>query len=69
MRRIQLCIIASFANFYSEYAFTILCSFFFFFFSVLEFSILNSPLFLVVSFAEEDEVDEDDEVGEGLGQV
>ena len=55
--------------FYSEHVVTILFSLFFFFFSVFEFSILNSPPFLVVGFAEEDEVDEDDEVGEGVGQV
>ena len=48
---------------------TILFSLFFFFFSVFDFSILNSPPFLVVSFDKEDEVDEDDEVGEGVSQV
>ena len=64
----ERCIFARFAIFTVGVSLLsyVLC--FSFFFSVFEF-LFQQPPFLVVGFVEEDEVDEDDEVGEGVGQV
>ena len=69
MRRIESCIVASFAIF--TVSMSSLSYFLCFSFSSQSSNFLLStgPPFLVVGFAEEDEVDEDDEVGEGVGQV
>ena len=69
MRRIEWCIVASFAIF--TVSMSSLSYFLCFSFSSQSSNFLFStgPPFFVVSFAEEDEVDEDDEVGEGVGQV
>ena len=69
----EWCIFCAIGYFYSEGAVTMssvyLIFFVFFFFSVFEFSIPNIPPFLVVGFAEEDEADKADEVGDGVRQV